>query len=82
MATKNNSRLAGEAKATLRLDLAFYPRQALDRAREAFSKLADIEFSKEGSKTIVNFSHMRTGVAAKVPDEFTNFALACTVSGQ
>jgi len=80
MATKKNNRSEPSAKATLRLDAKFYPRQALDRAREAFSKLAEIEFSKEGSKTVVSFSGMRVGVAAKVPDEFANFALACTVA--
>ncbi len=85
MATKKNSRLekpSGKSgtKATLKLDAKFYPRKALDRAREAFSKLADVEFHKEGSKTVVSFSGMRDGVAAKVPDEFANFALACTVS--
>ena len=86
MATKKSSRSKqpprglARAKATLSLDARFYTLPAIDKAREAFSKLAEIEYCKQGSNIIISFSGMRTGVAAKVPDEFANFALACTVS--
>lgn len=86
MATKKSSRgkqpAQGStgAKATLSLDAKFYPLPAIDKARQAFSKLAEIEYRKQGSNIVVSFSGMRTGVAGKVPDEFANFALACTVS--
>jgi hypothetical protein len=66
---------------TLKLDPAFYPLSALEEARQAFSHLATIELRK-GKQPVVTFSGMSASLAAKLPDEFANFALCRAVVSQ
>lgn len=77
MATKKKK--SSSRSATLRLDSAFYPKAALERAKEAFSKLARIEISRKGNQQVISFSGMSASAARKLPDEFANFALSCAV---
>jgi hypothetical protein len=69
------------SRATIRLDRAFYSLDVLNKAREAFAHMADIELSKEGKWQIVRFSNMSAAAAGRLPDEFTNYALSCKVTG-
>ena len=79
MATTRKKTSSTSRRATLRLDAAFYPRAALQQAREAFSHLADIQIRKEGKKQVVVFSKMSAAAARRLPDEFANFALSRAV---
>jgi hypothetical protein len=79
MATKKK-KASRSKKAIVRLDSAFYPKAALVAAREAFKKLATIEIKRQGQKQVVTFSGMSSAMAGKLPDEFVNYALSCTVS--
>jgi len=63
----------------LRLDAAFYPQEALQRAAEAFAYLADIEIRRQGKQQVVKFGGMSAAAARKLPDEFANYALSCAV---
>lgn len=66
---------------TIRLDRAFYPLAALKQAREAFAHLADIQIAKQGKWQVIRFSKMSAATAGRLPDEFTNYALGCKVTG-
>lgn len=66
-------------EATLRLDSAFYPQAALNMAKAAFSHLASIEIRRQGKQQVVKFGGMSATTAKKLPDEFTNYALSCSV---
>jgi hypothetical protein len=66
-------------RVTTRLDLAFYPKKALDKAQKAFSHLATIKITRKGSLHEIEFSGMSASIAARLPDEFANFALSCAV---
>lgn len=66
-------------QATLRLDSAFYSQAALKKASEAFSHLASIEIRKQGKQQVVEFGGMSAAAAKKLPDEFANYALSCSV---
>jgi hypothetical protein len=76
----SRSRRSGSG-ATIRLDRTFYSLDALNKAREAFAHLADIQLSKEGKWQVVRFSKMSAAAAGRLPDEFTNYALSCKVTG-
>jgi hypothetical protein len=86
MATKKNSwskpamKSEKTCQATLRLDSAFYPLPALERGKEAFSQLAQIDIQTGGREAEIRFSGMKADVAALLPDEYANFVLACTVT--
>ena len=67
--------------ATIQLDRAFYSLAALQKAREAFAHLADIQIVKKGKWQVVRFSKMSAAAAGRIPDEFTNYALSCKVMG-
>ena len=66
-------------KLTLRLDAAFYPRAAVDRAVRAFSHLASIRVGREGPHQVIEFSAVAADVAPRLPDEFANYAMSCAV---
>ena len=86
MATKKNNWRKPAIKsqkcrqATLRLDASFYPVQALERGKEAFSRLAQIDIRSTGKNAEIRFRGMSASVAALLPDEFANYVLACTVT--
>jgi len=65
--------------ATLRLDPAFYPKAALQKASEAFAHLAEIEIRRQGKQQVIKFGGMSAAAAKKLPDEFANYALSCAV---
>jgi hypothetical protein len=66
-------------RATLRLDAAFYPKAALQKASEAFAHLAEIEIRRVGKQQVIKFGRMSAAAAKKLPDEFANYALSCAV---
>jgi len=78
---KKKTSKAGPRKqsATLRLDAAFYPKAALQKAREAFAHLAEIEIRRQGKQQVIKFGRMSAAAAKKLPDEFANYALSCAV---
>jgi len=75
---KTASKTAGR-RATTRLDVVFYPKKALDKAQKAFAHLASIKITKKGNLYEIKFSGMSASTAARLPDEFANFALSCAV---
>ena len=77
---KKASKAGAEKKtATLRRDVAFYPKAALKKAQEAFSHMASIEIRRQGRQQVVEFGGMSAAAARKLPDEFANYALSCAV---
>ena len=66
-------------RVTIRLDGVFYPKKALDKAYKAFAHLATIKITRKGSLHEIEFSGMPASLAARLPDEFANFALSCSV---
>ncbi|MBW1811022.1 MAG: hypothetical protein JRJ87_22725 [Deltaproteobacteria bacterium] len=66
-------------RVTIRLDVAFYPKKALDKASKAFAHLATIKITRKGSLHEIEFSGLSASLAARLPDEYTNFALSCSV---
>jgi hypothetical protein len=66
-------------KVTLRLDAAFYPKAALQKAAEAFAHLADIEVRRQGRQQVIRFGGVSAAAAGRLPDEFANYALSCAV---
>jgi hypothetical protein len=73
---------ASGQSATLRLDAAFYPKAALQKASKAFAHLAEIQIRKQGKQQVVKFGGMSAAAARKLPDEFANYALSCAVVGE
>ncbi|MBN1772449.1 MAG: HxsD-like protein [Deltaproteobacteria bacterium] len=65
------------APAVLHLDTAVYSESALDRTRQAFAHLAEIETRREGRRWTVRFSAIDPAVRDRLLDEFSNYALSC-----
>jgi hypothetical protein len=73
------ARSSGARAAVLQLDAGIYSQEALERACEAFARLATIELHRVGKKLVVRFSKVEPGAAERLVDEFANYALSCLV---
>lgn len=65
---------------TLALSADLYALEAVQEAAEAFGKLAEIAIAPGDSHIEVTFDGARPDVAARLADEFANYALAGTVA--
>ncbi|MBI5498605.1 MAG: hypothetical protein HY907_00050 [Deltaproteobacteria bacterium] len=70
-------RSSGPPPAELRLDAEVYSEAAIERARRAFDGLATIAVRRSGRYHLVRFSKVSPDAAARLPDEFGNYALSC-----